>query len=471
MAFQDWSLRNFSDGLIDSIDDTLLPDGAAKDCQNFISRTIGTLQKRTGQTRLNPSLPLTGAVQGLYAYYHGEALTTRRLIVSAGGTVAWWNFVTSTWTQLRTGQSTLQPFLFETLVHAMVCFNGVNIPWTWNGSVVADLTNAPADGRYPVLHQEKLFVTRVLEPSTLRWSDSFQPNQWPTVNFWQIKMGDGDEITCLRSHLGQLIIFKNRSLHTLQGFSLDDFRLEELDDRIGCVGPLAASALGPHLYFVSHEGLHVFNGVRSQNLSVNAIPQLWSRVNRAQIHRATVTVWDNVVWFALPEGTSTVNNLVIAYRIPEGNRVGSFWVWRGVNASCFQIFDNGQQIALYSGDSLSGFVNRQDVGTDDFGTPIQAFWQGKSFDQGTAEREKKAIRAFVEDSATGENRVNLEVSLNYTPFQSLQLVTSNPMVRAFRLPQGAWWRYIQLRFVHNQLGSCEVRGLLIPFKTKEKPRA
>lgn len=470
MSMQEWSLRDFSDGIIDAVDDTLLPVGAARDSQNFISRTVGTLEKRLGQVRLNPIAVLGGAIQGMYAYYFGEALATRRLLVGSNGTVAWWDFGTSSWTNLRTGQNAALPFMFETLVNDVVCFNGVNTPWRWNGTAVSDLVNAPVDGRFPVLHQEKLFVVPMSAPSTLRWSDSFQPTQWPAVNFWPVKQGDGDEITCLRSYMTQLLIFKQRSLHLLRGFSLEDFRLEELDGRVGCVGPFAAAQHGPQVYFVSHEGLCVFNGVRVINLTADTIPRLWRTINQTHLRQAVVTVRDNIVWVSVPEGASVTNNLVIAYRIPEGNRRGSFWVWRGIEASCFVVFGDGVQQRFFSGDARLGFVNEQQVGNTDFGNAINAFWLSKSYDQETPEREKLARKVFVEDSISTTNTVTVDVSCDYKPFITLSLIQESPTIRAFRLPLGTRWRYISARFTHNLPGACEVRGLLVPYKVKTKPR-
>ena len=181
---------------------------------------------------------------------------------------------------------------------------------------------------------------------------------------------------------------------------MDDFRLEEMDSRLGCVGPLAAAALGPYLYFVSDEGLCVFNGMSATNISAGRIPKLWDRINKEKLNKAAVGVWDNIVWFALPEGESTYNNLVIAY-IP-GSDGGKFWPWRGINASCFQPFDDGTKVVLYAGDSNAGYINQQDIGTDDFGDPIHAYWEGRAFDQGLPRCEKG--EAYLRSGFAGDDK-------------------------------------------------------------------
>lgn len=487
VRYVDWEIRDFSEGLIDKIDDNLLPENAAQDCRNFISRTIGSLKKRPGQTRLNSSAELGGPVLGLYAYYYDTPVATRRLVAASNGVVAWWNPDTLAWVNLKTGQSITQSPMLETCVNYMVCFDGVDQPWKWNGSIVSNLENAPVDGRFPVLHKEKLFVVPVTEPSTLRWSDSFQPESWPGVNYWDVAKGDGDEITCLRKHLGELVIFKRRSLHTLRGTNLDDFRLEELDSRLGCVGPFAAAAMGPHIYFVSNEGLCVFNGMRAINISSERIPKLWARINKKYLHKAAVGVWDGLVWFALPEGQSTRNNLVLVFApSAEGVLGGKFWPWSEIDASCFQAFDDGAQQVFYSGDSRTGFVNQQAVGTADFGLPIHAYWTGKSFDQGSPEREKKARRVFVQLSPNTHSDVELQISLDYGVFDPLSLViimvpaiavsssltlhAANPLLKEYRFDVRGMWRYITPKLIHNSTDECEVRGIMVPYKMKNKPR-
>ena len=87
---QNWEIRDFSEGLIDKADDNLLPENAARDCQNFIGRYIGSLKAGRSGT-LNPEAALGGPILGLYAYYYGTPLL-QRLVAAANGVVAWWDF-------------------------------------------------------------------------------------------------------------------------------------------------------------------------------------------------------------------------------------------------------------------------------------------------------------------------------------------------------------------------------------------
>ena len=64
------AIRDFTAGILDIIDDNLIPEGAAKDSNNFISRTIGKLSKRKGY-KADHETPLSASkIQGLYPYYN-----------------------------------------------------------------------------------------------------------------------------------------------------------------------------------------------------------------------------------------------------------------------------------------------------------------------------------------------------------------------------------------------------------------
>jgi hypothetical protein len=464
--WEEWKIHDFSAGLLDKQDDNLLPDNAARDVQNFVARKVGSLVKRRGQQFLNTT-PLGGPVQGLYAYYYG---VSRRLVVVAGGTAYYWDPGTGAFVSIRTGLDNTAPVLFATCVSYMVAANGVDHPWKWNGVVASNLANAPADGQFPLLHKEQLFMVPASEPSKVKWSAPFEPENWPPVNEWAFKEGDGDRITCLYPFLGELVIFKRYSIHTLRGTTLDDFRSDELESRVGAVGPRAVTHHRGYLYFVSDAGICVWNGIKYENLIEDTIPGFWATVNHEHLHKACAGVWNDLIWFALPEGTSSYNNVVLVYDPPaDAAAGGSWWVWRGINASCFLEYDDGSFRHFYAGGSMDGYVREQDVGTTDCGVAIEAFWVGKAFDVGAAERVKRLRKAYVVDSP-GANDVNLQVSLDYGDFQSLVAEGGDVLLRPYRFPTGSECRYLRPKFYHNASTSCEVRGLMVEYIPKPYAR-
>lgn len=472
-----WSITDFTGGYIDGVEDNLIPENASRSCNGVISRTIGSLESRPGQLAINPN-DLGSFIQGLYPYYFDE---DRWLIVAVDGKVGYWDFSSEEFEEISGELDSNAPMLFETCVNYLVGMNGVDDPWKWDGETFSELENAPSAAKFPVLHKEKLFCVEPAHPSSVVWSDSFQPEVWPGVHYWDIKKGDGDEITCLKKFVGELVIFKRRSTHALKGTSLDDMSLDELDSKIGAVGPRAVAQHGLYLYVVSEEGLQSFNGMKFTNLSNVIIPKLWSRVNQESLHKAAVEVWDGLIWFSLPVDGSSRNNLVLIYE-PRDGGMGAWWPWGNMDISCFASFTSGDQLFLYTGHSELGRIMQQYVGKADHDLsyqfifpfkpkPVGAYWESKYFDFGRAATEKKTKRAFVETSRdTSSENPRLIISKDYKDYEMLNKERVDDMIRQYRFENRDRWRYLSVRFEEQAPSGFNVRGILIPFKPKPKPK-
>ncbi len=491
--YEPWEIRDFAAGQVEKLNDNILPDNAAHECRNFISSRFGGLSKRKGQTRLNAAA-LPAAVQGLHAYY-ARSSNIRRLIAFAQGLGYLWDGNTFTPMVPEDGSSLLNdfgfpyyngvlvgeilynqepdifplnasaPVLFEDAVNYVVAFNGVDLPWKWNGTYITTLSGAPSKGRYPILHKEKLFCVDADEPSTLRWSESFDPEDWSVINYWDIRKGDGDEITALVRFMDDLIIFKNRSIHVLKGTSLDDFNLQEISDAVGCVGPRAVTTHDLKVYFVSEWGIYVTNGLQTLNITEMAIPDLWERVNPEAVHLAALAVWDDMVRISLPMDGSNRNNFTLYY----DTKKQAFWPMTNTDAICYETWNDGQGLKLYAGDSRRGYVNIQDEGTEDFGVAIDAYWKGKHFEMGMPEVEKKARKIYVQDSPNSSERVEFSVATDYGDYEELEYTRKEGLSREFLLTLDQnRWRYISPMIAHNSTGECEVRGIVIPYKPKSR---
>lgn len=477
----EWEIRDYSAGLVDKIDDNLIPANAARDCRNVISLETGRLSVRKGQVRLNDTRIGVSPINGLYSFYDSE--DTRKIVAASAGSVYVWNS-SQGFAAVKSGLDASADVMFETCATettgrtTMVAFNGVDNPvkWSGSGSMVA-LEGFPLPNyltekfKYPTFHHGQLFVTGVKHPSFLFVSEQYNAEEWPSDYIIQVKQGDGDGITCLRPFMGELTIFKRRSIHSLRGTSPDDFRLDELDSKIGCVGPKAACLVGSKIFFVSDEGIYIYNGMTAKNISNDLIPELWGGVNKTYLHKAAATYWNGQVWFSVPYGDSTVNNMVIVYCL-TGDGGGVFWPMDSINADTFSVFNDGTSLKLYTGDAVAGYVNQQDIGSSDFGGNIEAYWIGRAWDNNDPYREKKAKKAFVEGIYSQTDQMSMLLQLNYGDFTALSLKAFDGLVSEFLFPAELRikWRYLTPQFYYKGKNPCEVRGMKVPYKSKQKPR-
>lgn len=350
----------------------------------------------------------------------------------------------------------------------------LTVQYSWVDVITADyryrLANvAEMDSmKIPCEHRGMLFVTssEPLKQSQIWWSEPGEVENWPPINYWEVGSGDGDMVTNLQSYLEELLIFKRRSLHVFRGISWSDFRLSAIETRVGCVGERAAMVDGTKVFFISEDGLCVFNGMAVQNLIEGKIPGYWNRVNQAYIENAVLEKWNGLLLCALPIDNSTTNNAVLAF----DTVTGAFWPWSGINASCYKVFDGVVAQALYAGDAISGYVNQQDVGTEDFGQPIAAHWEGTGFDAKSPERIKKAKGLFIDDTP-GDHPAVLKASADYGEFETPVQKGSESYTRAFYVPAAIRrFRHLTIRLEHSQVGACEIRGVLLVYKIRRKPK-
>jgi hypothetical protein len=166
----------------------------------------------------------------------------------------------------------------------------------------------------------------------------------------------------------------------------------------------------------------------------------------------------------------TTNNLVLLHD-PDPNG-GKFWPMDSIDASCFQAYHNGTELLFYSGDAVAGYINQQDIGTEDFGSSVSAYWRGKNFDQDAAEHEKNARQAFIGDSPDQVTPATLKLSTDYGDFNEWTYKRGDGLMREYRVPSAyrAKWRFITPEFSHASAGGCEIRSLMLMVKTSNKPK-
>lgn len=441
--YEEWLVSDFSGGVVDAVEDTLLQDNQLADARNVVCEQLGRIVKRRGQVYLN-SVALDGAVQGLHAYYYKDAQEQRKLVAAAKGVVYSWNG--STFTQLKDGLHATADVMFATTINYMVAFNGTDTPWKWDGTTVTNLENAPAAGRCPVLFKEKLFV--IVDADTVVWSREFEPETWEAVNYAEFDKGDGDELTLLIQYLGELYLFKTRSIHKISGTDISDFRYTKVENRYGAVGPRAGVVAGLYLYYISTEGVMMFNGIKSVNLIDQRIPNFWKNsVNHTPtvLKKAVIWCWDNRLWVALPGKNSNSNDIVLVYDL----RYGSWWIFDGINASCFTEFNDGTGVRAYTGHATHGYVIQQDTGYCDLGSAISAYLTLPNYSAKDPVLIKKFKRVFAVD-ANGLNDATLSYRIdNASTWVTPTAVSDSKDVRRYNVASPKTGRYFQPKFTHN----------------------
>lgn len=97
--------------------------------------------------------------------------------------------------------------------------------------------------------------------SGLRWSQPYDPSHVKLESFAEYKSGDGDQATGLEVIYGNLVIFKENSIHrvAVQAKNPPISRTDEITDEFGCIAPNSLININNTLYFLSWKGFMVYN--------------------------------------------------------------------------------------------------------------------------------------------------------------------------------------------------------------------
>ena len=108
------------------------------------------------------------------------------------------------------------------------------------------------------------------------WSDSYSPSIIREENFIEVQADDGDQITGVESLYGNLLVFKDNSIHrlTVQGDEYPISRIDEVTQEYGCIAPGTLINVNNTIYFLSWKGFCYYNNNVMENIDSNFYDEL-----------------------------------------------------------------------------------------------------------------------------------------------------------------------------------------------------
>ncbi len=162
----EFTVRDFTYGYVDKVDETKLASGALKSSWNMISRIVGKISARNGQAYLNSTeigSPGTGThypLQGIATFYTGSL---KYLVAVANGVAYYCTPPAVSFIAFKTGLSTSAQVQFVTAmidgVNCLLGFNGVDTPFKWTGVAAAQVETATVAGTITTAGNAAVIVT------------------------------------------------------------------------------------------------------------------------------------------------------------------------------------------------------------------------------------------------------------------------------------------------------------------------
>lgn len=246
--------------------------------------------------------------------------------------------------------------------------------------VIASATeSSPPKGILSLVYQGRLWIANnPTNPSRVYFSEIGSQEMFLPLNYFDIRVNDGDQITMLQNVLGVITIGKNNTVQKIQtptitGNPLSDWTITDPFAYVGCVSPYSTQNTPIGIMYLGNNGIYFFDGNFSTLLSDQVTPTI-KDISPANFATAYSAFYQNQYYLAYTSSSSgsTSNNRVLIYDLLsksfdiDTSNIGSFTVERG-----------GTDIEiLYGGDSTTGNVYSYTNGSRDIINKTQADFSG-----------------------------------------------------------------------------------------------
>lgn len=136
-------------------------------------------------------------------------------------------------------------------------------------------------------------------PSTVIYSNPALPNTIRLNNRIDIDEGDGDAIIKMVVAYGNIIVFKEHSVYriTLVPVSNEVGRIDKLTSEYGLIAKNAIYSNGTDIYFLSHQGIMVYDHNRFENIDSYISRDVMSRLRHTIVSTRNPSIRDSSIGF------------------------------------------------------------------------------------------------------------------------------------------------------------------------------
>jgi len=310
--------------------------GTSPDALNMVCRK-GQLMTARAPLACAPHPP-AGCARLFQGFFRDAAGADRTALVAAGGGAVY-ALLDSAWTCLGSGFAS-DDWCAVNYRHGsddwLILVNGRDRMQYWDGeSAALTAVDVTVGGQSVVFERLTLIYERLWgavtagEPDRVYWSESFAPDNWelnPSLpetggGFLDIATFDGGRIRAVTAAFDDVLIFKDHSMHRLNGTYPGDFSLTQVYGSEGTLAPRTVVHTASRLYFLGGDGLCVYDGMTVCSLTHAGdakMKDVFARVNRSAITQACAALWQDVIFLAVPLDGAAENTHVVTYSLSDG---------------------------------------------------------------------------------------------------------------------------------------------------------
>lgn len=277
--------------------------------------------------------------------------------------------------------------------------------------------------------QNQMFLAgNTSQPDTVYYSRIGELEKIDNDAFFDVRIDDGDIVSCLKAYFTQLIIFKTESIFSLAGDNPDNFSVVEVTDQYGCLSSRAVAVFNQRMWFLDRKGVCEYNGANTETVS-NPVEPFFQRMNIAAARSTAMMLHvkdRNEVWCVIPIDQSSVNNFIAIY-----DYLADAWYFRTLNAPTalanFNLGFGYTTTMLLYGNSSGSIFNFSATFTQDNGTNYTSVIKSRfiSGEYGNSS-EKQFRRLYLDFDPT--YGLTYPITVNFYADQSLTPALSTSLM-------------------------------------------
>jgi hypothetical protein len=428
--------RDFKGGLNLRADAFQLAPNESPDMLNVDIDPRGGFALRKGVAPLN-STALSVSAHSMFEFHTAAGTqqilvgNTTKTLYGTGG-----NFTDcgTTWTSsTQQTAATFNDFLYIQ--------NGIDAPRKWTGSAISTLGTtfnetlaSPNDGDMPIakliaVHSGYVWVANTTESATsyknrIRWSHPNRAEDWRTNDYIDVDIGhDGDQITALVPWADRLLIFKNKSVHVLTGYSPETFQVFALSQTTGTPTAYSVAVSEQGVYWFGWpDGVFFYDGKSIQWLFEKLHPAITDGTIPDDYAAKITLGWlRRRLYVCVPYGASETRNTHAFVYDPALGKGGAWMLhdlplgpmleWRRIGADALPLGLADTKV----------FKIAQDADTDDWDSVysktdnIESYYVTRWYDAGTASQLKRWKRPDIIMDGDLAVTIRVDVYRDYDP--------------------------------------------------------
>lgn len=217
-------------------------------------------------------------------------------------------------------------------------------------------------------------------PNLLRYSELFDPDDYPVTYFIYVNEDDGDVITVIipLPFQDMLLVGKKKHIYSITGEGPYDWWVNDLVSGIGMPVWSSVISYGRMVFFYDYTGFYSFDGLNIEKISWAIEPIIADSINKDYAHMIVGDYFDQHLWWSYPSGSATVNNRTTVYNLETGA-----WTNESFSASAYFVGQiETEDDGILIGDPDSGKVYVYGGSYFDNGDSILATYESPWFDVG-----------------------------------------------------------------------------------------